>query len=400
MRILHTVEFYSPSVGGAQEVVKQISERLAKKGHEVTVATTKLPERTTTTTNGVRVEEFAISGNAVRGFTDEIDRYKGFLLSSNFDVVMNYAAQQWTADLLFPILDQVPYRKVLVTCGFSGLFNPQYSKYFDEMPDILKRYDHLIFHSNNYRDIEFARRHGINHYTVIPNGASEDEFGYTDPTFRKRYGIPEDVPILLTVGSHTGLKGHRLAIEAFRRARIGKAVLIIIGNKVGRYMGCLPDCTVRANLVKLTSFGQKRVLLLNPPRPDVVAAYHAADLFVFGSNIECSPLVLFEAMASKTPFVTVACGNAEEIVDWSGGGIVVPTSRRPDGWVDAEPNVMATAIEELIADAPERHRLAETGYKAWQERFTWERIATTYEQLYRTLVEESNTNVKGSVHVQ
>ena len=42
MKILHTVELYHPSQGGMQEVVKQISERLVKLGHEVTVATTKL----------------------------------------------------------------------------------------------------------------------------------------------------------------------------------------------------------------------------------------------------------------------------------------------------------------------------------------------------------------------
>lgn len=36
MKILHTVEFYEPSVGGAQEVIKQISLQLVKRGHEVT----------------------------------------------------------------------------------------------------------------------------------------------------------------------------------------------------------------------------------------------------------------------------------------------------------------------------------------------------------------------------
>ncbi|MFH1005826.1 MAG: hypothetical protein V1781_10125 [Bacteroidota bacterium] len=39
MKILHTVESYYPSVGGMQEVVKQISEQLVKMGHSVTVAT-------------------------------------------------------------------------------------------------------------------------------------------------------------------------------------------------------------------------------------------------------------------------------------------------------------------------------------------------------------------------
>jgi len=44
VNILHTVEFYSPSVGGAQEVVRQISELLVKRGHDVTVATMSLAQ--------------------------------------------------------------------------------------------------------------------------------------------------------------------------------------------------------------------------------------------------------------------------------------------------------------------------------------------------------------------
>uniref|UniRef100_UPI00404774C9 hypothetical protein n=1 Tax=Algoriphagus sp. TaxID=1872435 RepID=UPI00404774C9 len=54
MKILHTFGFYFPSVGGAQEVVKQLSGRLAEHGHEVTVATTKLKNRKTLNMNGVK----------------------------------------------------------------------------------------------------------------------------------------------------------------------------------------------------------------------------------------------------------------------------------------------------------------------------------------------------------
>ena len=311
MRILHTGEFYSPSIGGAQEVIKQISERLVKRGHKVTVATSKIAERTRHLINGVHIEEFSLSGNAVAGFRGgEEKRYQGFLLNGDFDLMMNYAAQQWATDLVFPIFDQLKYRKVLAPCGFSGLFNSEYASYFAQMPNIMKRYDHLIFHSRVYRDIEFSRKHGLKHHTVIPNGASGEEFKVTDSNFRKRYGISGDIPLILTVGSHTGLKGHRLVIEAFRRARIGHSILIIIGNTFpGK--GCLTNCRRHSWLTRALSLGRKQILLLDLPRKDVVAAYHAADLFVFGSQVECSPLVLFEAMASKTPFITVACGNAE-----------------------------------------------------------------------------------------
>lgn len=390
MRILHTVEFYSPSVGGAQEVIKQISERLVRRGHAVTVATTSLAARTDTIINGVRVQPFSISGNSVRGFEGRPNDYSEFLLQGDFDIMMNYAAQQWATDLVFPLLGCLPYPTVLAPCGFSGLRNPDYATYFERLPDVLRQYDGLLFHSDTYQDIAFARQHGIDRCTVIPNGASEDEFGHVTPDFRQRYGIPDDIPLLLTVGSHTGLKGHRLVMEAFRRARIGRAALVVIGNTRGQ---CYRECRFHSRAVTALSGGHKRVFVLDPPRPDVVAAYHAADLFVFGSNVECSPLVLFEAMASGTPFATTACGNAEEIAQWGHGGIVVPTRQLSDGRVTSDPSIMARAIEEIIRDPETRHGLAQDGHRAWLQRFTWEGIVAQYEQLYSQISKGQSTTL-------
>ena len=61
MKILHTVEFYEPCKGGAEEVVKQLSECLVAMGHDVTVATTIDKDRTPGKINGVLVLSFDIS---------------------------------------------------------------------------------------------------------------------------------------------------------------------------------------------------------------------------------------------------------------------------------------------------------------------------------------------------
>ena len=390
MNILHTVEFYSPRVGGAQEVVKQLSERLVKRGHQVTVATTRVPERTGLDINGVRLVEFAISGNEVRGYQGETERYQQFLVQGNFDVMLNYAAQQWTADLVFPLLTRLPYPAILAPCGFSGIYHPDFRDYFRKMPDVLRRYAGLVLHSSTYRDARFIEPLHLDNCTFIPNGAAEEEFGLADSTFRQRYAIPEG-PLLLTVGSHTRHKGHQLSIEAFRRARIGRASLVVIGNRAVR-LGCLPICQAQAAFTRFSTLGRKTGFLLDPPRPDVVAAFQAADLFVFGSNIECSPLVLFEAMASKTPFISVACGNAAEIAAWGGSGVIVPTLTRLDGLVDARVGDFTRAIERLWHDPDKRASMAQSGYSAWQQRFTWEKVVTQYEQLY--------SRVKDAWHTQ
>jgi L-malate glycosyltransferase len=392
MRILHTVELYDPSVGGAQEVVRQISTRLAERGHEVTVATTRLAQRSSDRIDGVSVREFAISGNAARGMSGELDTYREFVIKGEFDVMMSYAAQQWTVDALWDELDRIPQPHAIAPCGFSGLQDPAYECYFRELPSRLRNCQALIFHSDCYQDIELARRRGLQRLTVIPNGADEREFTDLDAldasarALRSRYGIAADTPLLLTVGGHTGEKGHGLAIEALRRLKVPRAVLIVAGNNpLG--IGCRYSCSARAARANVLSHGRKRVLLLKLPREEVVVAYRAADLFLLGSAIECSPLVLFEAMAAGTPFLTLDVGNAAEIVRWSGGaGRVLPTERRARGRVGGRPADMAAVIEELLADEPERRRMGEAGRQAWEQRFTWSKIADHYEQLYAQLV--------------
>jgi glycosyltransferase involved in cell wall biosynthesis len=408
MKILHTTEFYSPSVGGAQEVIKQISERLVERGHDVTVATTRLNNRETCRLNGVKIEEFDISGNAVTGMVGDVERYQKFLLGSDFDIMLNYAAQEWTMDAAFPVLDRLPYRKVMIPCGFSGLLNPKFQDYFLHLPLEMKKYDRLVFHANEYMDINFARLNGISNLSIIPNGASEEEFSANHPDFRLRHHISDDVPILLTVGSHSGIKGHQLVMKSFQQLKIKKGVLVIIGNiydsnnssemlfeqlyshikhlqidvtvkliikaLLGRIEpGCLPDCRGKSRWINLTGFGNKKVLLLDPPRSEVVSAYHAADLFVFGSNLEYSPLVLFEAAASHTPFITLECGNAREIVDWTGGGIIAPTIKKKYGMVYGNSTKFATMIEQLLNDPQKRKNLGETGHSSWLKNFTWKK---------------------------
>jgi L-malate glycosyltransferase len=390
VRILHTVEFYAPSVGGAQEVVKQISERMAARGHDVTVATKALPERTILDLNGVHIEPFAAHGSAVRGMTGEVDRYRAFVRDGGFDVVMSYATQQWATDALLPIAGELDAATVLAPCGFSALEDPDFAAFFAALPDQMRRWDRLVFHSSTYQDVRFAREHGLENIAVISNGADEREFGITPAEaaerrrrFRAAHGIGDDEPLLLTVGSHTGGKGHSLVLSALGRLRTGGVTLALVGNtSLGQ--GCLPGCRRRSVAARVRSLGRNRALLLDPPRDGVVDAYFAADLFVFGSQIECSPLVLFEAAAAGLPAITVPAGNAAEIEEWTGGGVVVPAERR-GGLVRGKPGPLADAIDALLADPARRRVLGEQARTAWAQRFTWDAVTDRYEALYAEL---------------
>lgn len=386
MKILHTVEFYHPSVGGAQEVVRQVSERLVARGHQVTVATTRLPERDNHLINGVRVQEFRVSGSLIRGLHGDVESYRRFLRDEQFDVMMNYAAQQWATDAVFDVLPAIEAARILAPCGFSALFDPHAAEYFRELPHVLRQYDRLILHSEGYRDGQFVRRHGMAHATCIPNGAAREEFEAGDATgFREQHGIPPHVPFLLTVGTHTGTKGHKETLEAFLKARIGKAVLAIVGNTL-EGDDCLDSCRRRARVTEILSLGKKRVLVLQLDRSETVEAFKAADLFVFASNLECAPIVLTEAIAAGTPFIATPCGSAPELAEETGGGIIVPARYRKTGLVHVDSRDLAIAIESLVKDPARLSHMGDMGRRAWMQTLTWDAISARYERVYQAVL--------------
>ena len=186
------------------------------------------------------------------------------------------------------------------------------------------------------------------------------------------------------MGSHTGLKGHSEAIRIFSKASVSNATLLIVANDFGG--GCGRTCSLRKTIFNAWPHRRtdgKRIVVTALSRAETVAAYQTADLFLFPSNIECSPLVLFECMASHTPFLTTDVGNSAEIVEWSGGGMLLPTRTDAKGRSWAHVPTSSKMLSERFCDRTGNDRLAESGYAAWRERFTWSRIARDYEALYK-----------------
>jgi glycosyltransferase involved in cell wall biosynthesis len=352
------------------------------------------------------------------------------------------------------VLDQIKARKIFIPCGFSGLYEPAYEQYFSQLPHVLAKFDHLIFYAESYRDIDFARAHGLTRFTVLPNGASEVEFNVpADPGFRARFGISDADFVFLTVGAPIATKGHRETAEAFALLDTAgrPATLILNANwplsrtntwcltgrrsrplelienlrwlfwdvvepriSLARYAFQLlrekrwqafverslrrlrlkTPSTVNGggdqagrpptidDLIKVAELqGGKRVLRTNFSRSDLVQAYMAADLFVFASTVEYSPLVLFEAAAAGTPFLSVPVGNAEEIARWTGGGMICPAAKDERGYVRVDPSRLAREIERCMDSPDMLARLGAAGKETWRRMFTWRAIAPQYEAI-------------------
>jgi len=189
------------------------------------------------------------------------------------------------------------------------------------------------------------------------------------------------------VGSHTGIKGHAEAIDIFNAAELTDTTFLMIGNSY--WNGCGKICGCRSfflNRRPVWRRAGKRLIVSALERSETVAAYREADLFLLPSNIECSPIVLFECLASRTPFLTTDVGNAAEIIRWSSAGQLLPTEITLDGFSKAKVKESAALLETLCRDPGLQERMKSSGFIAWQQRFTWEKISAQYESLYRQLI--------------
>jgi teichuronic acid biosynthesis glycosyltransferase TuaC len=162
---------------------------------------------------------------------------------------------------------------------------------------------------------------GLNYgrISVIPNGVDTNLFRIMDrKTARHTLGLPDDRPIVITVGSQDEVKGTKYLVEAFahmtKRLDI-TPLLVLIGD------GPLRESLVRqANGLGLT---KDIVFAGTRPHDEIPLWMNAADVFCLPSIREGHPNVVIEALACGTPVVGTAVGAVPEIIGPSLGRVAV-----------------------------------------------------------------------------
>ncbi|MBI5473769.1 MAG: glycosyltransferase family 4 protein, partial [Ignavibacteriae bacterium] len=311
------------------------------------------------------------SGNCVEGIRGDATEFREYVRASDVDVMMNYAAQIWSTDLLFDLLPSLRMKKVLVPCGYSRLHDPLFAEYFRRMPEVLAAYNKAIYLSPDYIDTAFGEQHGLQNGIVIPNGADLREFGAERRgRFRKRFGLG-DRPIILNVSNHSTLKGHDFFWRCIRQLKDLNVAPVLIGSAyVPAPKKWLTQCYAQC---RFESWRNGALHLEDWPRDGVADAYLDADLFLFGSRVECSPLVMFEAFASKTLFITTDCGNVK---DYSN---VVCVVNDEDEAIDV--------VRDYCGNKPAYAERIQRGYDLFLKSLNWEAIAHQYETLYAELIQ-------------
>lgn len=157
---------------------------------------------------------------------------------------------------------------------------------------------------------------------------------------------------LLFVGRLTAIKGIRVLLDAFAKARAANPAL---------HLTFVGDGDDRAHLEALAAPLGDAVHFAGYQSQDAVAdALANADIFVLPSFAEGVPVVLMEAMASRTPTITSLVAGIPELVEDGVTGYLVPPG-------DAE--TLAARIITLAADPELRAEMGERGRAKVVEEF-------------------------------
>lgn len=120
---------------------------------------------------------------------------------------------------------------------------------------------------------------------------------------------------VLCAGEFHERKGHAILLEGFARARLGSAVLRIVGE---------PPTWLRAKIARFGLNDRVEFLPLMPNR-DLLHEMARADVFALPSWSEAFGLVFLEALGAGTPIVATSdCGAAEHLVHGRHGWIIPP----------------------------------------------------------------------------
>lgn len=218
---------------------------------------------------------------------------------------------------------------------------------------------------------EVVRYYGVSRdkLQVIYNGVDTDAFhpglaGEHRWATRSAAGIPNDVPVLLFVGSGFERKGVPQLLRAAARMQRADARIVIVGA----------DRKLKAMQQLSEGLGLSRRVLFTGPLKDVRPWYGAADGFVLPTLYDPCPNAVLEALACGLPVVTSTTCGAQE---WVRSG--------ENGWVvDAvDINALAGRLDDLAGLAG--NASARAAARAVAEPLTLPAMADRLLALYRTL---------------
>lgn len=181
----------------------------------------------------------------------------------------------------------------------------------------------------------------------------------------KELGIPEKAKIIGNIAALSTEKDHETIILAANK--IDYAYFLIFG-----------EGKMRAKLENMiNSLGLKNRVFLVGHKDNVEDFFSVFDIFLFSSRTEGLGSVIIDAFLYHVPVITTAAGGVVEAVHNGYSGIVVDVG---------DYQSMTNTINYLLENEGIREKFTTNAYALAKERFSVDRMADEYINLYKTFI--------------
>lgn len=350
---------------GGTRVIFEIANRLAERGHEVTITSLKkrdiswfpLKAEVIYVKRSIlpRIINYALKKAELRISLDLIES----LANTIPDCDINVATFCFTAFAVHRSVRGVPFYHMQ---HYETLFFGEETSYGSPDP-----YSKQIAEETYYLPLN-----KMANSTWLKNIIKE-KFGVDCPVINPGINLDtfkphevekkEEIKRLVCFGKSAPLKGLQYAFEAIKIVRKERSD------------------------VKLILYGSEPKLKLLSPipceyvyRPDdeeLAKLYSSADVFVLASLYESFPLTPLEAMACGAPVVTTKYGTEDYAVDGETALVVPPKN----------PKKMAEAILRILQDEGLKEKLRKKGLGVAKQ-FTWEKTVNKLEHMFKKALTE------------
>ncbi len=391
MKILQVIPAFYPAhgYGGGPRVAYEISKRLVKKGHEVIVYTTDADDEHSRFNNrfrcidGIEAYYFKNISNSL-AFKHKIFLSPGMVSMlrkdlMNFDIIHLHDTRTFQSIITyyFAKMYGIPYviqpHGTLTSQAIAKIgIKRSYDLFFGNK--ILKNASRTIL--LNRTEAEKNLELGLNEdqNKIIPNGIDLSIYRELPEkgTFKEKYRIGINQPIILYLGRIHESKGIDLLVRAFAELslKLNNSKLVIVGPDDG-YLSALKD------LVILLNINDKVLFTGNISENDKIAAYVDADVFVTPSFYGF-PLTFLEAMACSVPIITTKKGDFIEGIDNEIGYVV-----------EYNEIELEKALFKILSDDELRERFKRNAKGKIRE-YDWNAIVDRIEHVYKEVMEKSS----------
>ncbi len=346
MKFVQANKAYLPHIGGVETIVRQIGEGMARLPG-TTSAVVACSDDSKTSHRTIEGVDVTLAGTVARikslpispSFTRCLLRHEGDVLLAHEPFLLTglvYATRRRRVRRRFKNLVVWWHSDIVRQSAMRTAFVPLQRALLEEAAAIVVATPRHIDSSIYLEEFRSKCR-------VIPFGINPARFIRTPEVERRIAEIrgAHPGPMVLFSGRLVYYKGAEYLVRAM--ANLPDVQLVMVGRG-----------PLRADLETLASVGHGNVHFLDHlSESDLIAYYHASDLFVLPSveNSEAFGIVQLEAMVCGKPVITCDLPTGVNYVNQDGKtGIVVPKR---------DPAALGNAISTLVGDAELRVRLGE-----------------------------------------